>query len=149
MKTSSSIPAFLFLLILLVDLSIVRMMFEVSAVTTAIRWAAQTALRDVIGKTMPGDMPEGREKRSTVLQNSSDQRTEPWGIVVSSVEIGDVLIPPAPGSAMSVQAQAECERRARVILGGSERQIAEKSGEAANSYLNNPAALHLRAMNML
>lgn len=76
-------------------------------------------------------------------------RTEPWGITVISVEVKDVLIPPALESAMSMQAQAERERQARVILGDSERQVAEKFGEASKTYANNPVAFHLRAMNML
>ena len=115
----------------------------------AINWASQTALRDVIGKTMLSDMLEGREKISNELQKIIDERTEPWGVNVISVEIKDVLIPPALEDAMSMQAQAERERQARVILGDSERQVAEKFGEAAKTYTNNPVALHLRAMNML
>ena len=115
----------------------------------AINWAAQTALRDVIGKTVLSDMLEGREKISTELQKIIDERTEPWGINVISVEVKDVLIPPALEDAMSMQAQAERERQARVILGNSERQIAEKFVEAANTYASNPNAFHLRAMNML
>lgn len=115
----------------------------------AIGWASQTALRDVIGKTMLSDMLEGREKISSELQKIIDVRTEPWGINVISVEIKDVLIPPALEDAMSMQAQAERERQARVILGDSERQVAEKFEEAAKTYTNNPVALHLRAMNML
>ena len=115
----------------------------------AIRWAAQTALRDVIGKTMLADMLEGREKISAELQRIIDARTEPWGINVISVEVRDVLIPAGLQDAMSMQAQAERERQARVILGDSERQIAEKFGEAARTYANDPTALHLRAMNML
>jgi len=117
--------------------------------TSAISWASQTALRDVIGKTMLSDMLEGREKISKELQKIIDERTEPWGINVISVEVKDVLIPPALEDAMSMQAQAERERQARVILGDSERQVAEKFGEAAKTYTNNPVALHLRAMNML
>jgi len=116
---------------------------------SAINWAAQTALRDVIGKTLLSDMLEGREKISAELQRIIDLRTEPWGINVISVEVKDVLIPPALEDAMSMQAQAERERQARVILGDSERQIAEKFGEAAITYANNPTAFHLRAMNML
>jgi regulator of protease activity HflC (stomatin/prohibitin superfamily) len=116
---------------------------------SAISWASQTALRDVIGKTMLSDMLEGREKISSELQKIIDERTEPWGINVISVEVKDVLIPPALEDAMSMQAQAERERQARVILGDSERQVAEKFGEAAKTYINNPVALHLRAMNML
>ena len=116
---------------------------------SAINWASQTALRDVIGKTMLSDMLEGREKISDELQKIIDVRTEPWGINVISVEVKDVLIPPALEDAMSMQAQAERERQARVILGDSERQVAEKFGEAAKTYTDNPTALHLRAMNML
>jgi regulator of protease activity HflC (stomatin/prohibitin superfamily) len=116
---------------------------------SAINWASQTALRDVIGKTMLSDMLEGREKISKDLQKIIDERTEPWGINVISVEVKDVLIPAALEDAMSMQAQAERERQARVILGDSERQVAEKFGEAAKTYINNPVALHLRAMNML
>src|ERR1700735_4433731 len=98
---------------------------------------------------MLSDLLEGRGKISSVLQKIIDERTEPWGINVISVEVKDVLIPPALENAMSMQAQAERERQARVILGDSERQVAEKFGEAAKTYTNNPVALHLRAMNML
>jgi regulator of protease activity HflC (stomatin/prohibitin superfamily) len=122
---------------------------EVADYLSAISWASQTALRDVIGKTMLSDMLEGRDKISNTLQTIIDERTEPWGIHVNSVEVKDVLIPSALENAMSMQAQAERERQARVILGDSERQVAEKFGEAALTYANNPVALHLRAMNML
>jgi regulator of protease activity HflC (stomatin/prohibitin superfamily) len=122
---------------------------EVADYIGAISWASQTALRDVIGKTMLSEMLEGRDKISNVLQKIIDERTEPWGINVISVEVKDVLIPASLESAMSMQAQAERERQARVILGDSERQVAEKFGEAALTYANNPVALHLRAMNML
>jgi regulator of protease activity HflC (stomatin/prohibitin superfamily) len=115
----------------------------------AISWAAQTALRDVIGKTMLSDMLEGREKMGKELQAIIDERTEPWGINVISVEVKDVLIPGGLENAMSMQAQAERERQARVILGDSERQVAGKFEEAAKTYATNPVALHLRAMNML
>jgi regulator of protease activity HflC (stomatin/prohibitin superfamily) len=126
-----------------------RAALDVADYRSAISWASQTALRDVIGKTLLSDMLEGRDKISTDLQKIIDQRTEPWGINVISVEVKDVLIPPALEDAMSMQAQAERERQARVILGDSERQVAEKFGEAAKTYINNPVALHLRAMNML
>lgn len=122
---------------------------EVADYRSAINWASQTALRDVIGKTMLSEMLEGRDKISEILQKIIDERTEPWGIKVNSVEVKDVLIPSALEDAMSMQAQAERERQARVILGDSEKQVAEKFGEAAKSYINNPVALHLRAMNML
>jgi len=122
---------------------------EIAQYKNAINWASQTALRDVIGKTMLSEMLEGRDKMSEQLQKIIDDRTEPWGINVISVEVKDVLIPPSLQDAMSMQAQAERERQARVILGDSERQVAEKFGEAAKTYENNPVALHLRAMNML
>lgn len=122
---------------------------DVADYYSAISWASQTALRDVIGKTMLSDMLEGRDKISELLQKIIDDRTEPWGIKVISVEVKDVLIPPGLENAMSMQAQAERERQARVILGDSERQVASKFGEAAETYANNPTALHLRAMNML
>lgn len=122
---------------------------DVADYKSAISWASQTALRDVIGKTMLSDMLEGREKISKDLQKIIDDRTQSWGINVISVEVKDVLIPSALEDAMSMQAQAERERQARVILGDSERQVAEKFGEAAKTYINNPVALHLRAMNML
>ncbi len=122
---------------------------DVADYQSAINWASQTALRDIIGKTMLSDMLEGRDKISSELQKVIDVRTEPWGINVISVEVKDVLIPSALEDAMSMQAQAERERQARVILGDSERQVAEKFEEAARTYTNNPVALHLRAMNML
>jgi regulator of protease activity HflC (stomatin/prohibitin superfamily) len=122
---------------------------DVADYQSAISWAAQTALRDVIGKTILSEMLEGRERISNDLRKIIDERTEPWGINVISVEVKDVLIPPGLEDAMSMQAQAERERQARVILGDSERQIAEKFEQAAKSYIDNPTALHLRAMNML
>jgi len=122
---------------------------DVADYQSAVGWASQTALRDVIGKTMLCDMLEGRDKISNTLRKIIDERTEPWGINVISVEVKDVLIPPSLENAMSMQAQAERERQARIILGDSERQVAEKFGEAAKTYANDPIAFHLRAMNML
>jgi regulator of protease activity HflC (stomatin/prohibitin superfamily) len=122
---------------------------EIAEYKGAINWASQTALRDVIGKTMLSEMLEGRDKMSNTLQKIIDERTEPWGVNVISVEVKDVNIPSALQDAMSMQAQAERERQARVILGDSERQVAEKFGEAAKTYHDDPVALHLRAMNML
>src|SRR5271154_356019 len=122
---------------------------DVADYQSAIGWASQTALRDVIGKTMLSDMLEGRDKISGLLQKIIDERTEPWGINVISVEVKDVLIPSGLEDAMSMQAQAERERQARVILGDAERQIAEKFAEAGKAYEHNPIAFHLRAMNML
>ena len=101
------------------------------------------------GKTVLSDMLEGREKISAELQGIIDTRTESWGIDVIRVGVKDVLIPSALEDARSMQAQAERERQARVILGDSERQIAEKFVEAAKTYASDPTAFHLRAMNML
>src|SRR5678815_834730 len=126
-----------------------RAALAVADFTSAINWAAQTALRDIIGKTQLADLLEGRDKISADLQRIIDARTEPWGVNVISVEVRDVLIPTGLQDAKSMQAQAERERQARVILGDSERQIAEKFSEAARTYSNDPTALHLRAMNML
>jgi len=122
---------------------------EVEDYRSAISWAAQTALREVIGKSDLANMLEGRERLDVELQRIIDVRTEQWGIHVSSVEIRDILIPRELQDAMSMQAQAERERQARVILGDSELQVAKKFEEAAKTYQGNPTALHLRAMNML
>jgi regulator of protease activity HflC (stomatin/prohibitin superfamily) len=122
---------------------------DVADYQSAVAWASQTALRDVIGKTQLADMLEGRRKISDELREIIDERARPWGIDVISVEIRDVLIPAALEDAMSMQAQAERERQARVILGDSERQVAAKFVEAAQTYASDPSALHLRAMNML
>ncbi len=121
---------------------------EVADYESAIGWASQTALRDVIGKTMLSDMLEGRNKISNELRVIIDERTGLGNPLIWS-KVKNVLIPSALEDAMSMQAQAERERQARVILGDSERQVAEKFGEAAKTYINNPVALHLRAMNML
>jgi regulator of protease activity HflC (stomatin/prohibitin superfamily) len=126
-----------------------RAALDVEDYRSAIAWASQTALRDVIGKTMLADMLEGRERIGNDLRRIIDERTAPWGVNVISVELKDVLIPASLEDAMSMQAQAERERQARIILGDSERQVAESFQEAARSYADNPTALHLRAMNML
>jgi len=122
---------------------------EVEDYRAAISWAAQTALREIIGKMDLADILVGREKMDADLQRIIDARTTPWGITVQSVEIRDVVIPEALEDAMSRQAQAERERQARVILGESEKQIAESFRQASLAYVDNPTALHLRAMNML
>lgn len=111
--------------------------------------AAQTALRDVIGKTVLAEMLAGREIIDTELQKTIQSRIDGWGITVHSVEIRDVVIPVELQNAMSMQAQAERERQARVILSDSERQIAKSFEDAAKTYASNPTALHLRGMNML
>jgi regulator of protease activity HflC (stomatin/prohibitin superfamily) len=126
-----------------------RAALEVAQYDQAVGWAAQTALRDVLGRSTLADILSGREKIDAVLKTIIDQRTEPWGVRVESVEIRDVKIPDALQDAMSRQAQAERERQARIILGESEAQIAAKFMEAAVMYERSPTALHLRAMNML
>jgi regulator of protease activity HflC (stomatin/prohibitin superfamily) len=122
---------------------------EVASYRDAIGWAAQTALRDIIGTTFLADLLSNRQAIDTNLQHAIDSRTTPWGVTVQSVEIRDIKIPENLQDAMSRQAQAERERQARVILGDAERQIAESFLEAAKSYAGNSVALHLRAMNML
>jgi regulator of protease activity HflC (stomatin/prohibitin superfamily) len=122
---------------------------EVMNYNQAIGWAAQTALREVIGKSELAEILEGRAKLDAELQRVISGRTNQWGVNVDSVEIRDVVIPEGLQNAMSMQAQAERERQARVILGESERLIAGKFREAANIYEKDPQAMHLRAMNML
>jgi regulator of protease activity HflC (stomatin/prohibitin superfamily) len=122
---------------------------EVADYYAAISWAAQTALREVIGQMDLASILIGRAKMDTDLQKIIDERTTPWGVSVQSVEIRDIVIPQALEDAMSRQAQAERERQARVILGESEKQIASSFAEASVAYAENPTALHLRAMNML
>jgi regulator of protease activity HflC (stomatin/prohibitin superfamily) len=122
---------------------------EVADYKAAIAWAAQTALREIIGQSVLADILVGRDKMDAELQKIIDERTTPWGVTVQSVEIRDVIIPPDLEDAMSRQAQAERERQARVILGESEQQIAASFAEASKAYIDNPTALHLRAMNML
>jgi regulator of protease activity HflC (stomatin/prohibitin superfamily) len=122
---------------------------EVADYRVAISWAAQTALREIIGQMTLADILVGRAKMDADLQKIIDERTTPWGITVQSVEIRDVVIPPDLEDAMSRQAQAERERQARVILGESEQQIASSFAQASEAYIDNPTALHLRAMNML
>ncbi len=122
---------------------------EVEDYRQAIAWAAQTALREIIGQMNLADILVGRTKMDAELQKIIDARTNPWGVTVQSVEIRDIVIPEALEDAMSRQAQAERERQARVILGESEKQIAESFRQASLAYQDNPTALHLRAMNML
>ena len=122
---------------------------EVQEYAQAVSWAAQTALRDIIGRTPLGDLLVGREKIEAELQQLIDARSNPWGITVQSVEMRDVVIPTALQDAMSRQAQATREKQARIILGEAEVEIAKLFDQAAVQYQNNPTALHLRAMNML
>jgi regulator of protease activity HflC (stomatin/prohibitin superfamily) len=122
---------------------------EVQHYSDAVSWAAQTALRDIIGRTSLSDLLRGRERIEAELQQLIDQRSNPWGVTVQSVEMRDVIIPGSLQDAMSREAQASREKQARVILGQAETEIAALFEQAAKSYQNNPTALHLRAMNML
>jgi SPFH domain / Band 7 family len=122
---------------------------EVQEYAQAVSWAAQTALRAIIGRTDLTDLLRGREKIEQDLQTLIDARSNPWGVTVQSVEMRDVVIPTALQDAMSREAQAAREKQARIILGQAEMEIAHSFQEAAKSYRDNPTALHLRAMNML
>jgi regulator of protease activity HflC (stomatin/prohibitin superfamily) len=122
---------------------------EVQDYNQAVSWAAQTALRDIIGRTTLTELLRGRELIENELQHLIDQRSNPWGVTVSSVEMRDVIIPGALQDAMSREAQAAREKQARIILGQAELEIANSFREAAKSYHDNPTALQLRGMNML
>lgn len=126
-----------------------KSILEVQDFTQAITLSAQTALRESIGRHELHQMVAERELLGHELQRILDEKTNPWGITVQSVEIRDVQIPPALQDAMSRQAQAERERQARIILGQAETEIADKFQKASLVYQSNPTALHLRAMNML
>ena len=122
---------------------------EVQDYTQAVSWAAQTALRDIIGRTSLSELLRGRERIEAELQVLIDQRSNPWGVTVQSVEMRDIIIPASLQDAMSREAQASREKSARIILGQAEVEIANLFGEASKAYQNNPTALHLRAMNIL
>src|SRR3954453_6379008 len=126
-----------------------KSILEVQDFTEAIQLSAQTALRESIGRHELHQMVAEREMMGKELQRILDEKTTPWGITVQSVEVRDVQIPLGLQDAMSREAQADRERRARIILGQAETEIAEKFGQAALTYQHNPVALHLRAMNML
>jgi regulator of protease activity HflC (stomatin/prohibitin superfamily) len=126
-----------------------KCILEVENFVDAINMSAQTALRESIGRHELAQMITEREILGRELQRILDEKTNPWGITVQSVEIRDVKIPQALEDAMSRQAQAERERQARNILGQAETEIADKFAQAAAIYRNDPTALHLRAMNML
>jgi regulator of protease activity HflC (stomatin/prohibitin superfamily) len=126
-----------------------KSILEVQDFVQAIMMSAQTGLRESIGRHELAQMITERESMGRELQRILDEKTNPWGITVQSVEIRDVRIPQALEDAMSRQAQAERERQARIILGQAETEIAEKFSKAALTYQGNPVALHLRAMNML
>ncbi len=122
---------------------------EVQEYETAIYYVAQTGLRDMIGKHELADLLQERDKVAEDLQKIMDHNTNPWGISCQNVGIKDIIIPQSLADAMSKEAQAERERRARVILGTAETEIAEKFAKASEQYRDNPVALHLRGMNML
>jgi len=122
---------------------------EVQDYKTAVSWAAQTALRDIIGRTPLTVLLRGREHIEAELQKLIDERSTPWGVTVQSVEMRDVIIPTSLQDAMSREAQASREKEARIILGQAEVEIAHLFEQASRSYEHNPTALHLRAMNIL
>jgi len=126
-----------------------KAILEVENFMDAVNMSAQTALRESIGRHELAQMVTEREMMGRELQRILDEKTNPWGITVQSVEIRDVRIPPNLEDAMSQEAQAERERRARVILGAAEVQVSDQFAQASRVYSENPGALHLRAMNML
>jgi len=126
-----------------------KSILEVSSYVDAITLSAQTALRESIGRHNLAQMLSERETLGKELQRLLDEKTNPWGITVQSVEIRDVQIPQGLQDAMSREAQADRERHARIILGEAETQISASFAKASEVYRDNPVALHLRAMNML
>jgi hypothetical protein len=122
---------------------------EVQNYPDAVSWAAQTALRDIIGRTSLTELLRGRERIEEELQRLIDERSNPWGVTVQSVEMRDIVIPSQLQDAMSREAQAAREKQARIILGEAEMEIARSFETASRVYQDNPTALHLRAMNML
>lgn len=122
---------------------------EVQEYENAIYYIAQTGLRDIIGRHELSDLLQDRDKIAEDLQKALDSNTNPWGITCQTVGIKDIVIPQGLADAMSKEAQAERERRARVILGTAETEIADKFAKASEKYRDNPVALHLRGMNML
>ena len=147
--TSDTVPVSVDAIMFWVVYDAEKAALEVQNYTEAVSLAAQTALRDVIGKTSLAEMLRGREKIEDELQRIIDERTNPWGVTVQSVEMREIIIPDALQDAMSREAQASREKQARIILGQAEVEIAHMFEKAAESYQSNPTALHLRAMNML
>jgi len=126
-----------------------KAVLEVQSFFNAIFLSSQTALREAIGRHDLAEMITEREKMGQELQKILDDKTNPWGITVQSVEIRDVRIPTDLEDAMSRRAQAERERQARIILATAETEIAALFSQASEQYRTNPTAMHLRAMNML
>ncbi|MBI3419377.1 MAG: slipin family protein [Proteobacteria bacterium] len=147
--TKDTVPVDVDAIIFWIVIDVRKAALEVMNFEAAVAWASQTSLREMIGAAELSTLLSNRAAVDEQLRKSIDTKTEDWGIRVKSVEIRDVRIPVALQDAMSRQAQAERERQARVILGSAEAQIAQKFVEAADTYANNPVALHLRGMNML
>jgi hypothetical protein len=147
--TADTVPVYVDAIMLWLVYDAEKAALEVQNYEQAVILAAQTALRDVIGKKSLTDILRGREQIEDELQHMIDERTNPWGVTVQSVEMKEVIIPDALQDAMSREAQAKREKQARIILGQAEVEIAHMFDQAAKSYHDNPTALHLRAMNML
>lgn len=147
--TKDTVPVDVDAIIFWVVTDVRRAALEVANYSAAVAWAAQTSLREMIGAADLATLLSNRQAADEQLRKTIDAKTTDWGISVRSVEIRDVKIPVALQDAMSRQAQAERERQARVILGSAEAEIAQKFVQAAETYANNPIALHLRGMNML
>ncbi len=147
--TRDAVPVFVDAIVFWVVWNAEKSILEVQDFGQAIGMSAQTALRELIGRHMLTDMVTDRESLGRELQKILDQKTNPWGVTVQSVEIRDVQIPQGLEDAMSREAQAQRERHARIILSTAETEISEKFAQAAEMYRDNPVALHLRAMNML
>ena len=147
--TSDTVPVNVDAVLFWMVYDVEKAALEVQDYPQAVSWAAQTALRDIIGRTELTSLLRGRERIEAELQQLIDARTYPWGITVQAVEMRDVVIPSALQDAMSREAQAAREKQARIILAQAEVEIANQFNVAAESYRNNPTALHLRAMNML
>ena len=147
--TKDTVPVDVDAIIFWVVTDVRKATLEVANYTSAIGWAAQTSLREMIGAADLATLLSNRQAADEQLRKSIDLKTVDWGIAVKSVEIRDVKIPEALQDAMSRQAQAERERQARVILGSAEAEIAQKFVDAARTYADYPVALHLRGMNML
>jgi len=147
--TRDAVPVFVDAIVFWVVWNAEKSILEVQDFGQAISLSAQTALRESIGRHMLTDMVTDRESLGRELQKILDQKTNPWGVTVQSVEIRDVQIPQGLEDAMSREAQAQRERHARIILGTAETEISEKFAQASLMYKDNPIALHLRAMNML
>jgi regulator of protease activity HflC (stomatin/prohibitin superfamily) len=147
--TRDAVPVFVDAIVFWVVWNAEKSILEVQDFGQAISLSAQTGLRESNGRHMLTDMVTDRESLGRELQKILDQKTNPWGVTVQSVEIRDVQIPQGLEDAMSREAQAQRERHARIILGTAETEISEKFAQAAVMYKDNPIALHLRAMNML